>query len=214
MRTGLRRSALIALTMLAALWGADAAQATIPARVADNLRGIAEFQYKMFSTSQDENRRFPTCHRVCTHLWNLQLQFSTSSDTDQAVWRQLYVLGKRDGLFKGFTDYTIFSKAVPATDQNEENIFGDWPWRADDPPRRHLGVTIPHIDGVGIESTARLVQPGERVMSSVAGDNHGHTWESTVDSPELAWYVVGPAVWHGERCGAPADRPHHLRHIG
>jgi RHS repeat-associated protein len=212
----LRRSALAGLTMLATLWGADAAQATIPARVADNLRGIAEFQYKLFSTSQDPDRRFPTCHRVCTHLWNLQLQLDTGSDTDQAVWRQLSVLGKRDGLFKGFTDYTSFSTTIPTTDGNEKNIFGDFPWREDDPPRRYLGVTMPAISGTGIETTMRLAQPGERVMVSGAGDNHGHTWESTVDSPELAWYVVGPQVWHGEDCGgtggsaAPAP-PHWVR---
>jgi RHS repeat-associated protein len=194
--------------MLAALWGAGAAHATMPEHVAANLRGIAEFQYKMFSTSQDENRRFPTCHRVCTHLWNLERQLSPSSDDSQAIWRQLYVLGKRAGLFKGFTDHMIASTGVPATDQNEENVFSDTPWRENDPPRRYLGVTIPHIDGTGIDTTTRLNLPGERVLGSSASDNHGHSWESTLDSPELAWVVLGPYYWYeGAHCGGGGSDP-------
>lgn len=198
---GLRRSMLGGLVLLATLWGAQSAQAAIPARVAANLRGVAEFQYKMFSTAQHpDGRKYPSCHRVCTRLWNLQRQFPVASLSGQAIWRQLYLLGQRDGLFRGFPDYAL-PTGVPLTDQNEQNVLGDLPWRESDPPQRHVGVTIPAIDGPGISSSTRLVQPGERLLYSGAGDNHGHFWEATADSHELAWYVAGPWVWHGERCG-------------
>ncbi|HEX5927301.1 MAG TPA: DUF6531 domain-containing protein [Baekduia sp.] len=200
--------------LLAALWGAQSAQAAIPARVAANLRGVAEFQYKMFSTAQHpDGRKFPSCHRVCTRLWNLQRQFPVNSSGSQAIWRQLYLLGGRDGLFSGFSDYAPFiGVPLPLTDQNEQNVLGDLPSREDDPPQRFVGVTIPSISGTGISPTTRLVQPGERLLYSGAGDNHGNFWESTFDSPELAWYVPGPWVWHGEHCGgtsgsAPAPPP-------
>jgi RHS repeat-associated protein len=212
MTMGFRRSTLVGLVLLATLWGAQSAQAAIPARVAANLRGVAELQYKMFSTAQHpDGRKYPSCHRVCTRLWNLQLQFPVNSSGGQAIWRQLYLLGQRDGLFTGFTDYAL-ATGVPLSDQNEKNILGDVPWREDDPPRRYLGVTVPSISGAGINSSAGLVVPGQRLAYSGAGDSYGNFWESILDSPEFAWAVEGPSVWHGTHCGgtsgsAPAPPP-------
>jgi hypothetical protein len=121
---GLRRSMLAGLTLLAVLLGAQSAQATVPDRITANLRGITEFQYKMFSTAQHpDGRKYPSCHRVCTRLWNLQLQFPVNFLGSQAIWRELYLFGQRDGLFRGFADYAL-PTGIPLSNQNEPNVGG------------------------------------------------------------------------------------------
>jgi hypothetical protein len=132
---GFRRSMLAGLTLLAMLSGAQSAQATVPDRVMANLRGITELQYKMFSTAQHpDGRKYPSCHRVCTRLWNLQLQFPVGNSSAQAIWRELYLMGQRDGLFRGFPDYAL-PTGISSGVQNEQNDLGDLPWRETDPPQ-------------------------------------------------------------------------------
>jgi RHS repeat-associated protein len=198
---------LSGLVLLVALAGAAPARAALPEHVAANLRGITEFQYKLFSPAQDVSRPYPGCHRVCTRLWNLEHAFSPSASSSQAIWRELAVLGQRDGLFKGFVDYASLT-AQASTDQLEENVYGDAPYREDDPPRRYVGFEVPRFAGFGLPGGARLALPGDLLVTSTGADNHGHSYESHFSAPDLGWVVLGPTVWDDPSCddggGAPS----------
>ena len=111
--------ALAALLVGAEVQAASASTG-VPSRAESNLRGVAEFQYRMLSVAVVDPAVYPKCNRVCNLLWKRARALDPHDGSSQALWSEMYVLGVRDGLFGGFTGYrwgVPFSTGVVADDR-------------------------------------------------------------------------------------------------
>ena len=177
------------MTILALVWwafGATPARASVPATVSHNWAGIAEFQYRMFSVAQDDNRAFPSCGSVCDFLWQREQALDPGDDLSQELWREMYILGFNDLLFKGFRDFgngtTFGSQSVL-----EEDLLGDTPWRVTDWPQRHVGTVIPSDAG---GNYGALTMPHQRIGYNGACGTDGLCYEGEITSPTLGWWTT------------------------
>ena len=169
---------------------ASSASASMPDRVAANLRGLAEMQYRMLAVVPSPDAPYPACHRVCNLLWQQARELDPSSTTTQEIYRELYVLGAANGLFEGFDDYrSPYGITLEGATQVEENVFGGTLWPA--APQRHLGVTIP---GANHPINTSLVPPGTTIRWATAVDEEGNTLNNTIVAPTLGWATDGGVI--------------------
>jgi RHS repeat-associated protein len=196
-------AAMCGVVVVLSLGSAASASAELPTHVARNKRAIAEYQFKRLSPAVSGDEPYPACHRACLHLWKAERQLDPASSGAQELWRELYVLGYRLQLQRGWPDYRNLSPpSLAATPVSEESIFGEEPWRADSPPQRHVGVVLPAAPD-GATGGGSLVMPHTVVDSGGVNDIR-------LRAPTLGWFVEAHPEDLGPGCpqtAVPTPRP-------
>jgi RHS repeat-associated protein len=181
---------------------ASSASTGVPSRAESNLRGIAEFQYRMLSVAVVDPATYPKCNRVCNLLWKRARALDPHNSSSQALWSEMYVLGVRDGLFGGFTDYRWGVPFSTVSSPMTKVVLGEQPHDAGAPPQRFLGVAIPRVsspDGGG------LVMPHTLIRGSISADE---TIDGRVITPnELGWAIDAGFHRRDPRCGDAGVEP-------
>jgi hypothetical protein len=173
----------------------------LPADLAPRSSAIAQFLYKN-TPPIPVGAGLPSCTATCSFLWSKEQALDPSHTESQDVWREIYLLNKRIGLFAGFhrvdEQYGITLNETPSQFLGIQLGQNTNLWVGVERPRAEPGTSIlAWYNDVGHPLTGRATSGASSVLVSPTfgwGANNG------------VWTTALPDAFHCTG-GGPPPRP-------